>query len=402
LLGQSNMEGQGIVEIANGHGNGNGTLAYAVQNTPSAGFPTCDFAQAASVRQGCVPRGANLNSLKRADGSWEVWPSATVHYFGKVGRAWGLVHPAGPLSVGFGVNDQRGVGPEYGFGLELVKHYGNETEILLLKVAWGGTSLGVDWRPPSSVKAHGGEVGWCYTNFTAHAHSVLAAIGKPYEIAGMMWHQGWNDGCSAGMVAEYERNLANLIRDIRHEFEVPDLAVTIPVSGATDRPRPQKSLFDCRPLCRARLLARQHRPSAWNHPSSVQCNHVRMFRFTVGASAGQSSWRGNVDRRLGIMRAQYNVTTYGEFSGKVGAQETRGFVRFFDETNGACNQGYHYNCNGETYYYIGVVAGQSMAALLDGVWKQPFINTTAVNGDFSEIDQHPFEDCSTVTSEYGH
>ena len=26
-------------------------------------------------------------------------------------------------------------------------------------------------------------------------------------------------------------------------------------------------------------------------------------------------------------------------------------MRFFDETGGACNQGYHFNCNGETYLY---------------------------------------------------
>ena len=51
-------------------------------------------------------------------------------------------------------------------------------------------------------------------------------------------------------------------------------------------------------------------------------------------------------------------------------------MRFFDETGGACNQGYHYNCNGESYFYVGSVAGQCMAALLDGSWKQPYINTT--------------------------
>jgi len=57
-------------------------------------------------------------------------------------------------------------------------------------------------------------------------------------------------------------------------------------------------------------------------------------------------------------------------------QETRGFVRSFNETGGACNQGYHYNCNGETYYYVGAVAGQCMASLLQKNWTQPYINTT--------------------------
>ena len=64
--------------------------------------------------------------------------------------------------------------------------------------------------------------------------------------------------------------------------------------------------------------------------------------------------------------------------GTVGAQETRGFVRFFDETGGV-QPGYHYNCNGESYFYVGSVAGQSMSQLLDGTWKQPYINTTNPN-----------------------
>ena len=85
--------------------------------------------------------------------------------------------------------------------------------------------------------------------------------------------------------------------------------------------------------------------------------------------SGLDSWRGRVDRRNGIIHAQYAVTQYAENVGTVGAQETRGFVRFFDETGGACNQGYHYNCNGESYFYVGSVAGQSMSQLLDGTWR---------------------------------
>merc|ERR1711934_1025455 len=94
--------------------------------------------------------------------------------------------------------------------------------------------------------------------------------------------------------------------------------------------------------------------------------------------SGLDAWRGTVDRRLGIIHAQYAVTQYPENQGNVGAQETRGFVRFYDESNGACNQGYHYWCNGESYYYLGSVAGQSMAAMLDGSWQQPVIETNVL------------------------
>jgi len=325
LLGQSNMEGQGIVKISDGSGDGNGTLEYAVKNRPSASLPVYDFEDMASQRAACNPKDVSLDDLVKSDGSWQSWPNVQVDYFGKVGSQWGMVHPKGDLSVGFGVNSQRGVGPELGFGVEMAKHYGESTNVLLVKVAWGGTSLAEDWRPPSSVAGYGGDVGWCYTNFTAHAHEVLSKLGS-YEIAGMVWHQGWNDGCSMPQVQEYERNMANLIKDIRSEFNVPSMKVSIPVSGL-------------------------------------------------------DAWRGTVDRRLGIIKAQFAVTQYPENEGTVGAQETRGFVRFYDESNGACNQGYHYNCNGESYYYLGSVAGQSMSALLDGTWKQPYINTTVVRGN---------------------
>ena len=53
-------------------------------------------------------------------------------------------------------------------------------------------------------------------------------------------------------------------------------------------------------------------------------------------------WRG--PRQSHRSTAQYAVTQYAENAGLAAAQETRGFVRFFDETGGACNQGYHYKC----------------------------------------------------------
>ena len=109
-------------------------------------------------------------------------------------------------------------------------------------------------------------------------------------IAGFAWHQGWNDGCDETCTADYEANLVNLIGDVRNEFGVSDLPVAIGLSGF----------------------------GGW----------------------GQAN-----DRRLGIMRAQYNVSTYLE---NVGTVETRGFFRDFDETNGAINQGYHWFGNGET------------------------------------------------------
>merc|ERR1711963_575042 len=74
LLGQSNMEGQGIVNIAQGKGEGNGTLEYAIKHKPSAGLPAYDVMQAATHREACVAKGADLDSLLNANGSWHTWP----------------------------------------------------------------------------------------------------------------------------------------------------------------------------------------------------------------------------------------------------------------------------------------------------------------------------------------
>jgi len=168
-----------------------------------------------------------------------------------------------------------------------------------------------DFRPPSS----GGEVGPYYTEMLGHVRDVLANIkehfpaydGKGYELAGFFWHQGWNDGLKKPWVEVYEENLANLVKDLRKEWKVPELPVSIAVSGFGGR--------------------------------------------------GQK-----IDRRLGIIAAQHAVARRPEFKGRVVSVETRDFFRPREES--PSGQGYHWNGNAETYFLI----GDAMAkALLDVV-----------------------------------
>ena len=233
------------------------------------------------------------------------------------------------LEPGFGFDGTNTLGPELGIGTELSK---SGDEILLLKVAWGGTALATDWRPPSS----GGTVGWCYTNMSSHVHAILRNISAVYpsydpdagyELVGWFWHQGWNDGCSVEMSAEYQKNMANLVRDISTEFEAETKGKGMLASIAIQ-----------------------------------------------GTSGG---WGHQPDRRLEVIEGQYNVSTYPENLGKVAAIETRGFWRDYTETgNGPINQGYHWNGNAESYYFIGTAAAQAMRALENGQWKQFLINAT--------------------------
>ena len=312
LLGQSNMEGQGLV----GPPEKNGSLSFAVATPRPEGWPVVDIAEAASERVGYDAKGADFSDLvDDKTGNFSVNPRCYVDYWGKVGEDWGSVR-RGYLEPGFGAGGVDRVGPELGFGTTV----GKESKVLLLKIAWGGTALATDWRPPRS----GGTVGWAFANATEHAKAALENISavfpdydpsEGYDLVGWTWHQGWNDGCGDEGTNEYEANLRNLVHDVRSEF-----GVQMPVS--------------------------------------------------IGLS-GFGGWGQSVPRRLEIMRAQYNVSTYVE---DVATVETRGFFRAFAETGGAINQGYHWFGNGETYVYIGTAMATAMKALIAGTWSQPKID----------------------------
>jgi hypothetical protein len=85
-----------------------------------------------------------------------------------LGRHW-----HGQLSVGYGgvhknetvhnVRDVTEVGPELGFGWALGDALNGSSQVLVIKTSWGGKSLGVDFRPPSSAKANSSKpIGPCY------------------------------------------------------------------------------------------------------------------------------------------------------------------------------------------------------------------------------------------------
>ncbi len=118
LAGQSNMEGQGIIDGAQ-----QGTLETLVKDPASA------------------PR---YKHLVAKDGKWVVRDDVWCSYGNK-----------GALTVG-GFAAGGCIGPELGFGWEVGDYLDNQ--VLLIKVAVGGTSLAQNWRPPSS----GGEVGGWY------------------------------------------------------------------------------------------------------------------------------------------------------------------------------------------------------------------------------------------------
>lgn len=206
LAGQSNMEGQAVVDLDGpDYNGGKGTLVQLLRDSAKAPL---------------------LRHLRDAQGKWVVRDDVWVRYQREEAPLL-----RGPLTVGFTVyGDPHHFGPELQLGHVLGDHFDNQ--VLLIKTAWGGKSLYRDFRPPSS----GGEVGSYYTKMIAEVREALANLnrdfpgydGEGYELAGFVWYHGWNDGCEPNTaVPQYETNLVNLIRDVRREFGAPKLPVVI-------------------------------------------------------------------------------------------------------------------------------------------------------------------------------
>ena len=129
-----------------------------------------------------------------------------------------------PLQPGFGANNQYGgtFGPELGMGQRLGDAL--NSPVLLFKSARGGTNITNNWRPPSA----GGTTGTDYTNTVNVFKNQLNALDADladdgvlngfnnatgYEVAGLIWMQGWNDRNTAE--ATYRDLLIDLIEDLR-------------------------------------------------------------------------------------------------------------------------------------------------------------------------------------------
>jgi hypothetical protein len=294
LAGQSNMEGQGFIAADPKRNEGRGSLEYLVKQPATT---------------------AKFKPLTDDAGQWRTRDDVFITYLDR----------RGPLTVGYGAGNKDKIGPELGFGTVI----GNAVDepVLLIKCAWGGKSLAVDFRPPSSgqppyslgekqdaaVKADPQIVGKYYRETLTLTKAALANIkdlvpgsdGR-YVLAGFAWHQGWNDRINDKFNGEYEANMVNFIRDVRKELAAPKLPFVIAetgMSGPTEMP----------------------------------------------------------PRALSLMKAQAAAVARPEFEGNAAFVSTKKFWRPKEESPNS--QGYHWNCNAETYYLIGESLGEAMLKL---------------------------------------
>lgn len=277
LAGQSNMQGHGRVAAEERANAGKGSLEWLVKSPKTA---------------------AKYEHLVNDDGEWAAREDVKIHYLDR----------SGDLAPGFG-HKEGFIGPELGFGQVVGDAF--EEPVLLVKIAWGGKSLGKDFRPPSS----GGEVGPYYEQVVELTKASLAAAGKTFpeladrelELVGFGWHQGWNDRVNQAFNDEYESNMANFIRDIRKDLGVPGLPFVIAETGMSGREE--------------------------KHP-----------------------------RALSLMKAQAAVAEREEFEGNVAFVGTKDFFRPKEQS--PSGQAYHWNNNAETYYLIGDGMGKAMLGLI--------------------------------------
>jgi len=248
-----------------------------------------------------------LEKIQSADGSFKVYKDVWMSTLGCAPS-----EKTGNLSVGFGASRAGPkIGPELTFGIYMYEHL--KEPMLIIKTAWGGKSLFLDFRPPSAgpydvspdldpgfkhkgttreevVKQRREVSGHYYRMMMEHVKMVLADIKRVYpdydpehgyEVAGFVWFQGCNDFGDAwtypkpgepGGFDEYSRLLGCLIRDIRRELDAPTMKAVIGVLGINGELETK----------RYRNIEPEHLP--WLH----------VFRKAMAAPASSPEFRGTV------------------------------------------------------------------------------------------------------------
>ncbi|NQU21589.1 MAG: hypothetical protein HQ567_09925 [Candidatus Nealsonbacteria bacterium] len=219
-----------------------------------------------------------------------------------------------PLSA---TSNGKTIGPGLGFGHVMGAFH--DEQVLLIKTSMGNRSLGFDFRPPTSGRTDP-DSEWESLEYKLMVEGVRKTLdnikdvvpgykGQGYEIAGFVWWQGHKDSGSEETIAEYEKNMVNMINDVRKEFKVPTMPAVV---------------------------------------------------ATVGFGGHNMA-----DKFLRILEAQMAVgdpKKHPEFAGTVASVDTRDFWREVDES--PTNQDYHYNRNAETYLLVGDALGRAMVGLL--------------------------------------
>jgi len=218
---------------------------------------------------------AMLNEMRDSDGKARMVEDSWISYYQSHESGDPNGEGFGQLTGGYGGRRNPkelgdNIGPEFTFGIYMQKAL--KEPILIIKTAWGGKSLYMDFRPPSAgifdlneteiekIKQTGGDLkaerekrrtksGAYYRLMIDHVQHVLKDIERVcpvydeqqgYEIAGFAWFQGWNDLVNRGVYPrrdqkggydKYSELMATFIRDVRKDLKTPEMPFVIGVIG---------------------------------------------------------------------------------------------------------------------------------------------------------------------------
>ncbi|MFM8172573.1 MAG: sialate O-acetylesterase [Pirellulaceae bacterium] len=287
LAGQSDMEGHAVVDLDDprDYNGGKGNLVWSMRHGASKDL---------------------MAWLRKPDGTWTTREDVVVRY--QTDQDLRL----GPLTIGMAVyRDQHHFGPELGIGKRLGDAI--DAPVLLVKTCWGGKSLRVDFRPPSS----GGAVGPFYEKMIDQVETARRQVdqefpqwrGRGIELSGFFWFHGWNDMIDQQGRSEYPEHLRNLAADLRRQWNDPTLPIVVGELG------------------------------------------------NLGNDADENLRSFRIAQREGVARM--------EPSGSALLVETTQYARP-KELSPNTTHGHHWFGNAESYYLCGDAMGAAMVQLLEG------------------------------------
>ncbi len=162
--------------------------------------------------------GGDINRLPAGDP--QKSPLADVLLFYEHATTTPLLPESTWVELQTGGSGSAGFGPELSFGhtLNALDPGGNYA---LIKHARNGSDVHTDWNPEVSNNV--------YSVFRDTVDAGLQALtdaGDTYEVVGMLWTQGINDGKDARSATEYQEDLEDLVSDVRLNYG-SDIAVFI-------------------------------------------------------------------------------------------------------------------------------------------------------------------------------
>ena len=237
LLGQSNM-----LEMGRVAGDKDGSLENAIKNRglyPYLVDETGNWTVRQDVRNVAVMGSGGPGKTQVRKNDWLQVNGSKIGVEIGIGHYLGQLHD-GPVLILKSAIGNRSLGwdllPRESASYEFIDPKDGKTYIY---AGYGQSPL--RWEKGTEPEPIGWRAGLQYDGDIARAKEVLDKLGTyypgatAYEIAGFFWWQGDKDRYNSGHSQKYELNLANLIVQLRKEFNAPNAKFVCATLGQTDK-----------------------------------------------------------------------------------------------------------------------------------------------------------------------